>query len=401
MSLFEKLKNKRYDLQEAPIDDKGNITSGPGEIEKSKKILKKFNRQQKKSEQKNIKANQEAGEKLKRQISQRRTAQSNQQQIFNRQYDAYDDGDLGNPSQTKSQTSPRVTTGKGVNQAEVSKKAQEFTKKVNKERIVKQKNIFGGEDDVKTKRRVGSTTSRGTRTKTKTPVTPGQKKLNLGDYTKGKVQPTTRLSKSGEIVKDLRTVKKKYSRGETRPKRSPLAKPNPPEKMVVAKDPVKGGFRKVGATTKQGKEVLKKQFVSSDELLGNEKKIEKKIAKNNKKIKTPKTNLFSKVKSKIKGFHNYMVKDAGFRKTSDFAGYGRNITKNTFKNTIVGNTLKNINKVLPGKYKALAALGVGAYVATRGKKKDSGGGAGGGKTPIKPTISRKSINLSKPEKPNA
>ena len=35
MSLFEKLKNKRYDLQEAPIDDKGNITSGPGEIEKS------------------------------------------------------------------------------------------------------------------------------------------------------------------------------------------------------------------------------------------------------------------------------------------------------------------------------------------------------------------------------
>ena len=95
-----------------------------------------------------------------------------------------------------------------------------------------------------------------------------------------------------------------------------------------------------------------------------------------------------------------MVKDAGFRKTSNFAGYGRNITKNTFKNTIAGNTLKNINKVLPGKYKALAALAVGAYVATRGKKKDSGGGAGGGKTPIKPTISRKSINLSKPEKPN-
>ena len=42
MSLFEKIKNKRYNLQEAPIDDKGNITSGPGEIEKSKKILKKF-----------------------------------------------------------------------------------------------------------------------------------------------------------------------------------------------------------------------------------------------------------------------------------------------------------------------------------------------------------------------
>ena len=400
MSLFEKLKNKRYDLQEAPIDDKGNITPEPGEVEKSKKILKKFVNKQKRIEKKNIKSNQEAGEKLKRQISQRRTAQSNQQQIFNRQYDAYDDGDLGNPSQTKSQTSPKVTTGKGVDQAEVSKQAKDFTKKINKERVVKQKNIFGGEDDVKTKRRVGSNTPRGTRTVKKKIITPGQKRLNLGDYTKGKVQPTTRLSKSGEIVTDLRTVKKKYPRGE-RPKMSDAAykkvvkQASKPEKMVVAKDPVKGGFRKVGATTKQGREVLKKQFVSSDELLGNEKKIEKKIVKNNKK-----TNLFSKVKSKLKGFHNYMVKDAGFRKTSNFAGYGRNITKNTFKNTIAGNTLKNINKVLPGKYKALAALAVGAYVATRGKKKDSGGGAGGGKTPIKPTISRKSINLSKPEKPN-
>ena len=139
MSLFERIKNKRYDLQEAPIDDKGNITPEPGEIKKSEKIVKKFIKKQKKEENKNIKSNQEAGEKLKRQIYQRRTAQSNQQQIFNRQYDAYDDGDLGNPSQTKSQTSPKVTTGKGVNQADVSKQAQEFTKKVNKERIVKQK----------------------------------------------------------------------------------------------------------------------------------------------------------------------------------------------------------------------------------------------------------------------
>ena len=61
MSLFERIQNKRYDLQEAPIDDKGMITPGPDDIKKEKKILKKFNRQQKKSEQKIIKANQEAG----------------------------------------------------------------------------------------------------------------------------------------------------------------------------------------------------------------------------------------------------------------------------------------------------------------------------------------------------
>ena len=73
MSLFERIKNKRYDLQEAPIDDKGNITPEPGEIKKSEKIVKKFIKKQKKEENKNIKSNQEAGEKLKKQISQRRT----------------------------------------------------------------------------------------------------------------------------------------------------------------------------------------------------------------------------------------------------------------------------------------------------------------------------------------
>jgi len=54
MSLFERLKNKRYDLQEAPIDDKGNITPEPGEIKKSEKIVKKFIKKQKKIENKNI-----------------------------------------------------------------------------------------------------------------------------------------------------------------------------------------------------------------------------------------------------------------------------------------------------------------------------------------------------------
>ena len=51
MSLFERIKNKRYDLQEAPIDDKGMITPEPGDIKKEKKIVKKFNKKQKKIEQ--------------------------------------------------------------------------------------------------------------------------------------------------------------------------------------------------------------------------------------------------------------------------------------------------------------------------------------------------------------
>ena len=51
---------------------------------------------------------------------------------------------------------------------------------------------------------------------------------------------------------------------------------------------------------------------------------------------------------------------------------------NIYKNTLRGNTLKNINKVLPGKYKALAALALGTYALTRGKKDTGGGAVGGG-----------------------
>ena len=389
MSLFERIKNKRYDLQEAPIDDKGNITPEPGEIEKSKKILKKFNRQQKKIENQNIRKNTQQGDQLLKDINKRKSADLTRADAIRRSMNTYDDGDLGNPSQSKS--SPKVTTGKGVDQAEVSKQAKDFTKKINKERVVKQKNIFGGEDTVKKQRRVGSSTSRGTRTK-KIPEVPGQKKLNLGDYTKGKIQPTKRLSKSGEVLDDLRTVqrKTKTSRG-----RSPLAKTPKPEKMVIAPDPIKGGFKKVGATTTTGRRIIK-QSVSTDELLknqsGNKKQNKKQYKKEYKKAfnnkgKTGK-NLFQRIKDigrKSKEYlgkaHQFMIKDAGFRKTSKFAGYGRNITRNTFKNTMRGNTMRAINKVLPGKYKALAAIAAGTYLATRGKK-NAGAGSGDGKPKV-------------------
>ena len=385
MSLFERIKNKRYDLQEAPIDDRGYITPEPGEVKKSETILKRFNRKQKKIENQNIRKNTQQGDQLLKDINRRKSADLTRADAIRRSMNTYDDGDLGNPSQSKS--SPKVTTGKGVDQAEVSKQAKDFTNKVNKERVVKQKNIFGGEDTVKTKRRVGSSTSRGTRTK-KIPEVPGQKKLNLGDYTKGKVQPTKRLSKSGEVLDDLRTVQRKPKTGRGR---SPLAKTPKPEKMVIAPDPIKGGFKKVGATTTTGRKIIK-QSVSTDELLknqsGNKKQYKKEYKKAfNNKGKTGKT-LFQRIKDigrKSKEYlgkaHQFMIKDAGFRKTSKFAGYGKNITRNTFKNTMRGNTMRAINKVLPGKYKALAAIAAGTYLATRGKK-NAGAGSGDGKPKV-------------------
>jgi len=386
MSLFERIQNKRYDLQEAPIDNKGNITPDPGEIEKSKKIVKKYNRQQKKSEQKNIKTNTQKGDQLLKDINKRRSADLTRADAINRAYGtsgSSTEGSAGANTGTTQTNKPKITTGKGVNQADVSKQAKDFTKKINKERVVKQKNIFGGEDKIKPKKRVGSNTPRGTRTVKKKFITPGQQKLNLGgDVTKK--TPTPRLSKSGEVVTDLRTIGRKP---RTARKRSPLAKAPKPEKMVVAPDPIKGGFKKVGATTTQGREVLKKS-VSADELIGNQKEIKKKIVKNTKN--TSKPSLFTRTKNALKGFHKFMVKDANYRKTSgsgkmlpDTLGVlakDRNVTRNIYKNTLRGNTLRGINKVLPGKYKVLAALATGTYLATRGKKKDTPGGVTGGDT---------------------
>ena len=247
MSLFERIQNKRYNLQEAPIDDKGNITPGPGEVEKSKKILKKFVSKQKRIEKKNIKTNTQQGDKLLKDINKRKSADLTRSDAINRAYGtsgSSTEGSAGANTGTTQNKKPKITgdvvTNKGVNQADVSKQAQEFTKKVNKERIVKQGNIFGGEDDVKTKRRVGSTTSRGTRNIKKKFIdrnyVPGQQKLNLGgDVTKK--TPTPRLSKSGEVVTDLRTTGRKP---RTPRKRRIDAKPPKPEKMVVVKDPIKG-----------------------------------------------------------------------------------------------------------------------------------------------------------------
>ena len=137
--------------------------------------------------------------------------------------------------------------------------------------------------------------------------------------------------------------------------------------------------------------------VSADELLGNKKKIEKKIVNNTKNLKkTSKPSLFKRTKDALKGFHNYMVKDAGFRKTAS-----KNLTKNTFKNTLRGNTLRTINKVLPGRYKALAAAAVGTYIAVDSALKNRKAAASGVSTK-KPVYKKavKTLNLDTGKKNN-
>ena len=110
MSLFERISNKiKDDLiiemnktgDDDPWDDKDTKT----ENKKKANQKKKFNKKEK------IESgtyNYSKDKKIKNEIGQRRTAQDRQQQIFSRQYDAYDDGDLGNPSQSKTQTTQKT-----------------------------------------------------------------------------------------------------------------------------------------------------------------------------------------------------------------------------------------------------------------------------------------------------
>ena len=218
---------------------------------------------------------------------------------------------------------------KGVNQADVSKKAKEFAKEIEKKRV---------------------------------------KKLAPIDLKK----PTERV--------DLRKIKKTGT-GRKRPSNAPsladvkkkIDIKNPVEMGKTGPKPVKGtvlkvgkdGFERVrktkvsapGGINPEAKKIMSKQ-VSSDELLGNKKKIEKKIVNNTKNLKnTSKPSLFKRAKDAVKGFHQYMVKDAGYRKTAS-----QNLTRNTFKNTLRGNTLRTINKILPGKYKALALAAAGTAI---------------------------------------
>ena len=86
MSLFERLNNKRYDLQEA-IDDKGNITPEPGDIAKEKSILRNIKKKQvrlDKNQKKIINTNTKAGDKLLQDINKRKSADLTRADAINR-----------------------------------------------------------------------------------------------------------------------------------------------------------------------------------------------------------------------------------------------------------------------------------------------------------------------------
>ena len=106
MSLFERISNRITEEKKNQRDnsylfdddkDSSNNKKKPNQNKKFSKNIESGRTTYNKNKQ------------LNQEISQRRTAQDRQQQLFSRQYDAYDDGDLGNPNQSKAQTTTQKT----------------------------------------------------------------------------------------------------------------------------------------------------------------------------------------------------------------------------------------------------------------------------------------------------
>ena len=118
MSLFDKLK---YRLNEEKKSSSGNNSSNEN-LSTSRKRIKKAIEDLDDTQPK--KMSKTASQNLDKQISQTRTIADKEKQIFDRQYDAYDDGDLGNPSQSKS-----VTPNKNTKSTETKKNTKPINKK--------------------------------------------------------------------------------------------------------------------------------------------------------------------------------------------------------------------------------------------------------------------------------
>ena len=118
MSLFDKLK---YRLNEEKKSSSGNNSSNEN-LSTSRKRIKKAIEDLDDTQPK--KMSKTASQNLDKQISQTRTIADKEKQIFDRQYDAYDDGDLGNPSQSKT-----VTPNKNTKPTETKKNTKPINKK--------------------------------------------------------------------------------------------------------------------------------------------------------------------------------------------------------------------------------------------------------------------------------
>ena len=148
MSLFERISNRITEEKKNQRDNSYLFDDDKDSSNNKKKPNqnKKINNKKEKIESGTFNYSKE--KKIKQEIGQRRTAQDRQQQLFSRQYDAYDDGDLGNPTQSKTQTITKTTTQKTTSKNRAPRKGVDYffdpdKAKADREKLISKRKEYG------------------------------------------------------------------------------------------------------------------------------------------------------------------------------------------------------------------------------------------------------------------
>ena len=425
MSLFEKIKNKRYDLQEA-IDEKGNITPEPGDKAIEKSILRNI----KKKQSRTISQNKAAGDKLLKDINKRLSASTTRGDQARSQYSMGDGSTIGTPE------GATATKNKAVKQSEVSKKAKEFTKKINKKRTGSFDDVTGegqvkypkNRKDLIAKRkeygidRKGNISDAGVKRyaqKTKQlssgsnlPVTPTQKELDIAK--KRAVGGTPIKNKAGKVIG---TTTGKYGgrlpnvRGKNQPSladvkakidaknktytspitggklpvkqvRDPDLKRMSPEDRLKYKEIVKKYKtpKTVLKVTEPGSKFKKSKFKGFDEVPTSDPVGKEILKKMDRTVNVPpkpplkKPNVFQKLSKKLFDPEGWKIpkKDYDLKplRVDKATGFPLAQTRRSFKRVLKipgTGALRKGFAMLPNRYKLLGGLALTTYALTRPK----------------------------------
>ena len=387
MTLFEKLKNKRYDLQEAPIDKEGNITPKPGESKKTDKLL--------------------------RDISKRKSADLTRADAINRSMgtSGSTEGNAGATTTTKPYRAPSKKVQNEIQNRSIAKKlnqgqmpnigsskitgdvtptitqtapdAKTITKKYNQKNPNRKefKKFF---DPVKAKaKRDAFQAGRKAYTTSKTGIKAGTPtKQGIINYIakartmrQGSNANVKANKKAAEIIykssgqQYAEKIRKKYETDKNLPRRRPSnapsyaevkAKIDAKEKAMrankyvlkVAEKGKKGtstlypGFDEIPKKSKEGRRIVK-QFATAKQLTGEPPK--------------PLTR-FQKIKKAVTTGWKIPKDTGNFNITT--RGTGENLTKvltrKSYKPNLLGTVAKNLDKV-PNRYKLLAGAGLITY----------------------------------------
>ena len=431
MSLFEKLNNKRYDLQEA-IDDKGNITPEPGDKAIEKSIVRNIKKKQvrlNKNQKKIIKTNTKAGDELLQDINKRKSADLTRADAINRAYGT--SGSTEGSGGANTGTPVKKTTPVKITGTVDSKKAEIYTKKINaanpKRPEYVKKDVYKGAKEItkkinpKQSRPLGQLVKKTKPSKTSVSgkLTPGQidfsKSAELASKRKARINPKTgKATQAG--VKDFAMNRGGFGRMSGNMSKSDF-------KKMVTGDPKKAAsFKKIVTDAERivknpkGDEYKKiANKINTSDYAGKEARKRpagsKTFAQVKREIdakeKAYKTKTLPKQKKLAKKFLvNPQKRDAVIKKLgSQNVAFKQTATKAASylpggKSKVAKKAIQIASKLGPaGRIAAATGLvllnpGVRKLARNIGKGAVSSFTGGGSKTPVKQTTGRLGINLS-------